>query len=188
MLRLVPIISIGLLILVILGGVLFWWPKLQDFSDKKEELTRKEIEVNQKKEYFVALNSLSDKLKGYSEELARIDSALPTDLSIPALFNFIQVSSSENGLVLENLTLGKTSSQKEMGGAKEISLSVSVSGSYSAFKNFLSALYKNVRMIEVNSIKFSSPAEDDLFEFNLALTTYSYLESKIEEEAGTPEL
>ncbi len=53
-----------------------------------------------------------------------------------------------------------------------LSISLSVTGSYSNFKKFLQAIYKNAKIIEVKSISFSSPQESDLFSINLSLETY----------------
>lgn len=181
--RLLPIISISLLVLLILGVVFLWWPKYQNFSDLKAELEKKERELEKKREYFTNLEALSKRLEGYPEELAKIDSALSVDPSIPALFNFIQKVSSENGLILESLSLGKiSSSQEEQVEIQKISLSASVTGSYSAFKNFLSTVYKNARLIEVESIKFPSLEGEDLFTFDFSLETYSYKGSKGREQ------
>jgi len=184
--RFILVISFFLLVFLILEGVLLWWPKLQDFLNLKEQLEVKEAEIKQKEEYFTELNSLSRKMKDYSEELAKIDSALPEDPSIPALFNFIQVKSSENGLILENLTLGKIGPSLDKPGVNQISFNISVSGSYFAFKNFLFILYKNVRIIDVSSIKFSSFGEEkrNLFVFDMSLVTYSYAGLEKEEKTG----
>ena len=184
--RLIIAISFLLLVFSILGGVFYCWPKFQDFLYLRIELKGKDTEIKQKEEYFSKLDSLSSKMINYPEELAKINSALPIDPSIPALFNFMQVVSSENGLILENLTLGSISPLSEKG-VNQISFNISVSGSYSAFKNLLSALYGNARMIDINSIGFSSNEEKDLFVFSIDLATYSYLEpkTKVEGPEGT---
>ena len=173
--RIIPIISILLLVLIILGGVFYWWPKYKEFRDLGIELKIKEEQVRQKEEYFAELRTIDERLEGYSEELAKIDSALPADPSIPALFNFIQQTSSENGLILEAINAPKISSLGGGSGEKiqEISFSISFSGSYSAFKNFLSAIYGTARLIEVKSVKFSSPEEGGtIFNFILELKTH----------------
>lgn len=182
MFRTIPILSISLIILLILGGVLLWWPKYQEFSDLRSEFTRKEKEIVRKEKYFSQLETLSKKLEEYPEELSKIDSALSLDPSIPALFNFFQKTSFESGLILQGLSLGKTSFSRELGGIQGISFSASVSGSYPAFKNFLSAIYKNSRIIEVESIGFSFPEEEDLFSFGLKLGTHFYQKLRPVEE------
>lgn len=179
--RLIPTISIFLLFFVVLGGYFFWWPEYQNFQNLRLMLENKKVQLEQAEEYLSELEALFDRLKGYGDELAKVDSALPLDPSIPALFNFIQKTSSENGLILKEMTLTKSSLEEatEKEEVQKIPFSVVVSGSYSGFKNFLSALYKNARIIEVNSVDFSSPSTPeeegiDLFVFSLGLETHSY--------------
>ncbi|MFH1656682.1 MAG: type 4a pilus biogenesis protein PilO [Candidatus Nealsonbacteria bacterium] len=184
--RLIYAIGFLILIITILLGFLIWWPKLQEFSILRDKLSFKDAEIEQKKEYFKNLSSISNKLTNYSEELVKIDSAFPVDPSVPELFNFIEVTSSENGLILETLTAGEFSQNTENQEINEISFNLVVLGSYSAFKNFLSAIYANTRMIDIESINFSAPEDEDLFSFNLNLNTYSHsgtreIKSDIEE-------
>lgn len=183
--RIIPIVIVGLLILLAIGGYFFWWPKYQDFGDKKLEVEGKETEIKQKEGYLSRLEVFSDKMSEYSDELAKIDSALPADPSIAALYIFLKTASSENGLILKDTDLGALYSSETLVTSEDriqkMPFSISVSGSYLAFKNFLSVVYRNTRLIEVNSISFSSPEEgEDLFTFNLALRTHAYQE--IEEE------
>lgn len=181
MFHILHIISACLLILVILGGVFLWRPQYQDFREKELEFQEKEMELEQKKEHYANLAGIYDELSEYEEELFKIDFALPQELSIPTLFYFIQKKSSENGLILKDMKVGKMpSGQSAEGVIQRISFSVSVSGSYSAFKNFLSTIYKNAKLIEVNSISFSSSEERiGLFDFNLTLSTHFYPKPKI---------
>lgn len=179
--RFIPIISIFLLFLVVFGGYFYWWPGYQHFQDLRAALAGKKGQLEQAEEYLLELKTLSNRLAEYEDELAKVDSALPDDPSIPALFNFIQKTSSENGLILKKIGLIKLSPEEIS--AKErivkIPFSVVVSGSYPAFKNFLLAVYKNARIIKVDSIDFSSSPilegkETGLFVFNLTLETQSF--------------
>jgi len=181
MFRLIPIISIFLLFFVVFGGYYLWWPQYQHFQDLRSGLAEKKAQLEQAEEYLSELKTLSNKLAGYKDELAKVDSALPLEPSIPALFNFIQKTSSENGLILKKINLAESSLEKipEEERIQRISFSITVSGSYSAFKNFLSAIYKNARMIEVNSVDFSSSTTSEeggtgLFTFDLNLKTHCY--------------
>jgi len=171
MIRLIPIISISLLLLVILGGVFLLKPQYEDLKGLKLELEMTTIDLEQKKAYYSKLNEIDEELEGHKADIAKIDSALPIDPSIPALFYFIQVTASENGLVLGNIK-GGTITQGEQ--FQDIPLSVSLLGSYNALKNFLNAIYKNSRMIETTSISFSSPTKGGDFTFALELKTHSF--------------
>lgn len=180
--RISPIISIGLLILLVLGGIFVYWPKYEKFKELNSELEIKDKAFAQKQEYFAKLNNLSKKLEDYKDQIAKIDSAFPQEISEPDLFNFIQKESSKNGLILKKIGSSRiVSSQSEGEAVQEISFSVSVSGSYSAFKNFLFTLYQNSRLIEVSSIKFSSKDKTDLLDFDLGLTTYYYPKPEVKE-------
>ncbi|MBZ9578059.1 type 4a pilus biogenesis protein PilO [Patescibacteria group bacterium] len=192
------IIIVSILILLIVGGYFLGWPKYQEFGDKKLEVEGKDTEIRQKQEYLSKLEVFSDRLSEYSDELAEIDFALPTEPSIAALFIFFQKISSENGLILKDTDLGELFSSEtpetpETPGTpgeriQKMPFSISVTGSYPALKNFLSVVYRNTRLIEVNSISFSFPEEEEgLFTFNLALETHAYQPKAEKEEAETPE-
>jgi len=174
--QIILIVLICLLTLLALGGYFLCWPKYQEFKGKKVELETKDEEIRLKKEYLSNLETLSERLSTYKEQLSKIDSALPEDSSVAALFNFLQKTSSENGLILTDIDVsGLFSLESSEERIQKMSFSISVSGSYSAFKNFLSAVYKNSRLIEVKSISFSSSEEgEDLFDFDLNLETQSY--------------
>jgi Tfp pilus assembly protein PilO len=190
--RTIPIIIVSFLILLIIGGYFLGWPKYQEFENKKLEVQGKDTEIKQKQEYLSKLEVFSDRLSEYSDELAEVDFALPIKPSIAALFIFFQKISSENGLIFKDTDLGGLFSSETTETPEEriqkMPFSISVMGSYPALKNFLSVVYKNTRLIEVNSISFSSPEEEEgLFTFNLALETHAYQPKAKKEEAETPE-
>jgi len=186
--RLIPIISIIALILLGAGGYFFCWPKYQEFKQQGTLLEEKNRALEEKNNYYLKLETLSNRIDAYKEELDKINSALPAEPSLPVLFDFMQKTSMENGLILGDISSSKgaISSLRSGGntGIEKVSLSIFLSGSYSAFKNFLSAIYKNSRLIEVDSVSFSSPTEGELFDFNLSLETYVFPKKEVE-KAGT---
>jgi Tfp pilus assembly protein PilO len=162
------LISVSLLI------IFFWWPKYQDFNNLRFEVREKKIQLENKEQYFSKLEGYSLKLKEYSSELSKINSALPEDPGIPDLFHFLEKTGSQNGLALEKVHLGKISPLEQNSEIKKTSLDLSFSGSYPAFKSFLSIVEKNARLIGVESISFSTPAKGEIFTFDLTIKTYSY--------------
>jgi Tfp pilus assembly protein PilO len=185
--RFIPIISVILLVILLVGGYFFWWPKYQEFRRQSAALEQETKALEQKNNYYSKLEEISNKLAAYKDEINKIDSALPAEASLPVLFDFIKKTSMENELILNSISpsgAGKSSSKynksnanteisaETAAGVEKISISISLSGAYPALKNFLSAIYKNARLIEVNSISFSSPSEADLFNFDLSLETY----------------
>jgi len=206
--RFIPIISVILLIVLLVGGYFFWWPKYQEFKEQGRILEQKARFLEQKNSYYSNLGTLYNKLDTYKENFDKIDSALPVEVSLPVLFDLIQNITSENGLVLNDISssvedtgsspteiseksaVGEEIKPDENSEIKKISLSLSLSSSYSSFKNLLSAIYKSARLFEVNSISFSSPEEKELkegpevkalFDFNLSLETYFLQKSEIQQ-------
>ena len=145
------------------------------YMELRKDLDNKDKELAEKTEYFAKLNSTLSKVKGYGEELAKVESAFPEDpdIAVPNLFNFMIEISSENGLILKGVTGDIKSLKLGELGLEEFPFSVSVSGSYADFKNFLSALHKNVRMINVETMRFSSgETRETIFDFSVSLITY----------------
>ena len=99
------IITVVLLALTLAWGIGFVWPKYQQLAilEKKNEI--KKTELQRKEEYLQELKKISQELKNYQSQLAKIDSALPADPGLAALFDFLQKASSQSGLVLTNIKI-----------------------------------------------------------------------------------
>lgn len=164
-------IVICLLLSLALGFFLVW-PKAQEFRHKKVDALKKESEFRNLKESLSEIRLLSQGLEEYSNELSKIETALPLRLSLPSLINELQKTASEHGLILKSYSLG--SFPKEESGIKEFSLSLGLSGSYSAFKDFLFVLERSSRLIELENVSFSSPEQGKPSDFNLGIKVYSY--------------
>ena len=165
------IIIITILATALAFGFFLTWPKYQDFRQISLELEQKKAELESKTAYYAEVKDIWSKLEGYDDALAKIDLAVTKTYSAPVLLNYFQQTTNETGLLLENLTLGSVAA---IGKVKEISFNLGASGSYSAFKSFLSALENSERLFKVKSIKLSSPEKEEGPSFNLDISTYSY--------------
>ncbi|MDI6591445.1 MAG: type 4a pilus biogenesis protein PilO [Patescibacteria group bacterium] len=148
-------------------------PQYQNLKSVQEEINQKRAEIKYSQEHFLKLNELSGELGKYSTQLSKIDSALPLSPSLPSLFGFLQKTSSESGLILKRFGEVTSESLPEREKIKEHSLPLALSGSYSSFKSFLSSLEKTARLIEIESLSFSS-LEGPPFNFNLKIKFHSY--------------
>jgi len=164
-----------LVISILIIGVFLVFPRCQDLRALRLEIGRRNTELQSKEKHISNLQEASQELEKYQLELSKIDSALPSSPSLPSLFNFLQKVSSQNGLILEEIGSFSVSVPEEKPEIKEISLNLGVSGSYSAFKNFLSTLEKSARLIEIESISFSTPEKKESpFSFDLKIKVHSY--------------
>ncbi len=141
--------------------------------EKRNE--EKRAEIRGREEYLSNLKKTAEDLKNYQIQLSKINSALPSDLELEVLLDFLQKASSQSGLVLKDIKPQLTQPSPDLEGIKESELTLAVSGVYSSFKNFLSVLEMTARLIEVKSISFSStPEKEGPQDFNLKIKVYSY--------------
>ena len=166
--------TIIIFLLLILGTIFFLWPKYQAFNNLKFEIKERKTELENKEKYFSELNNISSKLKDYSVEFSKIDSALATNAVAPEVINFLAQKSSQNGLILEKVDLGKISPMTKDSKIQMYPFNLSLSGFYPALRNFLSSLQQSAKLIEVDSVKFSEAEKGGIFSFDLKITTYSY--------------
>jgi len=169
-----------------IGGIIFGGnillPKYQDFQDLNKEIKGKERVLQYKEEYYRNLQAVETDIRKYEPELAKIDIALPDDPSIPSLFDFLQRSCSQSGLVINSMGSFSIAASSRYTGLQDVSLSLGVSGPYESLKNLLNVLEKTSRLMDVESISFSPLADEqgsksqskDLFGYQLAIKVYSY--------------
>ena len=170
------IITAACIFLILILGVGLVFPKNKELTILKASIENKQKMLQQEKEYFLGISQAKVELENYSEVLSKIDSALPDNPSMPSLLNFLQKASSQSGLVLKSISPFTISSSKESTSVniKQVQISLTVVGSYSSFKNFISILEKSARLIEIENVSFTSSKEGDLFNFNLRVKTHSY--------------
>jgi len=161
--------SIFFLIFSVLLFFLLISPKQVSLSTLNSELLQKKQEFESSDRSFQEILKTSERLKNYQEEISKVDSALPEDPSIPSLFNFIQKSSSQSGLLLENIG---SINVKEEGKLKKWTTNIKLKGDYSSFKNFVSILEKSARLIKVE--KISLLIEKETPTYNLTISFFSY--------------
>ncbi len=169
-------IAIAVILFIILIGIFYFVsPKYQEFTNLQAQISQKEAEYRGRSAYFTDIMNTYDKLKQKEEGLKKINSALPSELSIPDLIYFIQGKSFENGLIFRGANFLKTTLVKEGKKINETSIIIEVSGPYPAFKNFLQSLEKSARLIEVEDVYFVVQKEFvGILDFDLTVKVYSY--------------
>ena len=160
-------------LIVIAIAVLVLWPMYQGLEIVRSDIERERTEVQVKKEYVLKLDEIKAQLDDRQAEVSRIQTALPASPAVPSLFNYLQRTSSEYGLVLTEISPFAVSSSKTFTDLKETAFSIKVSGPYPSLKNFISTLEKSARLIEVENMTLS-PTQDESFNFNLSLKVFSY--------------
>jgi Tfp pilus assembly protein PilO len=160
--------------LVLVIGWLIIWPKFGEYSDLKQNIEIKQIELQYKEEYIAKLQSLKEKLEEKKDQVSKISSALPDENSTPSIYKFIEESASASGMALEGISPFSEAVSQINSRLNETSFSVNVSGSYPAFKSFLTALEKSARLFDMDSISLSMTSEEDIFKFQLGIKAFNY--------------
>ena len=173
-------IIVGLCLAILLAAG-FSVPKYRSLKLLQSNVKEKETELQTERKYFLEVDEAKEKLKEFEEELSKINSAIPLDPGLSSLGNFLQLAASQNGLVFKKILPSPSGSLKEefikkgfSPEIKETGVNLTVSGEYSAFKNFLSSLEKTARMTEIESITFSGSEKGAPIDFNLKIKVYSY--------------
>jgi len=170
-----PIAIAVIVFLALLAGFYLTLPKYRQFRDLQTELSKKEAEYQSKAAYFSQVNYTLREIKKDPETLTKIDTALPEKFSLASLIYFLQKKTAENGLILKKATLTRASAAGTGSALKEASFSLELLGSYASLKNFLSALEKSSRLIEVGDISFSSREKfQQTYSFNMIIKVNSY--------------
>ncbi|MDP3995983.1 MAG: type 4a pilus biogenesis protein PilO [bacterium] len=159
-------------LIVIAVSFFVLWPNFQELKVARADIEKKEAELESRREYLQTLEEIKTELEKNKEGLSKINTALPSDPSVPSLFNYLQKVASESGLILAEISPFTVFPSGVSSDLREITFNVKISGSYSSAKNFISTLEKSARLIEIESISLF-PTEDGSFDFSLKLKSFS---------------
>lgn len=171
-------IVIALTIFIIILLVFFLVvPEYKIFKSLQTDLAEKTAEFRAEFDYYAAVAKTYDDLQGRQDDIKKIDDALPQDSNLGKLVYFLQETAKENGLMVKNLFLSKSSQASSAvnnsNSIKDMVFSMDLSGDYASLENFLVALENSSRIFEVTNISFGSSASQ-AYSFSLQIKTYSY--------------
>ncbi len=159
-------------LIVIAVSFFVLWPNFQELKVVQANIEKKEAEFKSKREYLQILEEIKAELEESKEELLKINTALPSDPSVPSLFNYLQSVASGSGLIVAEISPFAVSPSGVFSDLKEITFNIKISGSYSSVKSFILTLERTARLIEIESISLS-PTGDGSFGFSFKLKTFS---------------
>lgn len=173
-------IAVMLFIILVLGFYLVL-PKYRVFQDLLVRLGEKEAEYQGKAAYFVEVTKTYKELMQYQDSLKKIETALPDSFLTAPIINFFYQKGVENGLIIQKISISKGGQSSVNTKMKETNISLSLFGSYAAFKTFLSSLERSARLIEGENISFAvtppslaNPAMQETYPIKLDIKVYSY--------------
>ena len=160
------------------------------------ELRDKNKEIEKLKNLSNEIESIKANYDSIAEEAEKVLLTLPDEKDIPQLLVQFEKIAKNNGLLLESIEFGEIVKRKEsdfietvddykgISQSKKIlsvfptsSVLIKITGSYSAFKNYIKALEKNVRSMDIYSISFANDnksllIDPSIFKFDLGINVY----------------
>lgn len=197
----IPIILIGI---AIAGFFMFTSPLFKDISVLREQIASYNEALNNSKALDAERDKLTQKYNTINtENLLKLEKLLPDNVNNIRLILEIEKIASPYGMVLKDVKYDSTS-QKDAGiegetdnakpartisqsGLSQVSpkdygiwdLEFSTQGTYNNFINFVKDLEKNLRIVDISSIEFSSsvgtglnPSFSEAYKYSFKIKTY----------------
>ncbi len=168
---------------LITAVVVFWqWtmPYWNDVKILSNEKTAFDESLTNSRQLQTIRDDLLSKYNGISQEnLGRLDKLFPSSFDPASIIMMLEDRSASRGMFLKRIDAKETDKPDSATSAlgipappyKTISLVFSVSGPYSSFIGLISDLEKSLRLVDIQSVAFSSAATD-VYEFNVEAKTY----------------
>jgi len=149
-------------LLVAIAGIIFWVllvPTYDNIMAQREAITERADILKNRGNIITNINALTQEYVNKSVDITRFAAIVPAQKSVPEIISSIQTLATQNGLQLTTITLSG-GANKNTNSYQEQSIDLGLAGSYPAFKSFLMALEKNIRLIDIISLD-ASPTSDN---------------------------
>ena len=173
------VIGITLFVILLLAYFLVY-PEYQNFKDLQTDLGVKKAEYTAKFDYYSSISATYAELRSQSENVERIDEALPAEQVLGDLVYYLQEQVTKSGLALKSLYLSKSSNSTVENTVKDMTISLSLAGNYDGLGSLISYLQNSARLFEVESISFGSAGEgtssgsQSIYSFSMQVKTHTY--------------
>jgi Tfp pilus assembly protein PilO len=161
--------------LIAVAGILFWiltMPTYDRMSANREALAERTALLEGRSAIINNIKSLIKEYTAHADEIKRFASIVPPQKSAAEIVSAIQTIAVQNGVQLSTLAVGPTLGDNQTP-YQDQTIDIGINGSYPAFKSFLGALEKNIRVIDITSIDASPTTEDSpIISFRLKGTAY----------------
>jgi len=189
------LINAGIFLAIILVAWLLVWGKISQLRSIQAQITARLGTITLEKQVIQKLNSISQVLDTQKSNVERLNQAIPTEDQQPEILSMIENISSQNGLNLISLDITTPEEAPLPSGVKarnlpikkqllkQLQVTTNLEGNYASLKNWLTAMEKNLRIMDVNKITFkikesltttnvTGPTIDPTFDFAIDTTTY----------------
>jgi len=184
---LIIILSLGLVAIVVFLDV----PGVQGILDKRKEIEIQKQKLIEKQELLAKVQKLTRLYEENKESVEMTEYIVSSSEDFPNLIVELESLVFEQGLILEKIDIStvqkeraarqqaETQEQEKPQDYNTLAVTIRLTGTYEAFKNFLQALEENIRLMDIGSVGFKSAQSEEetetgprIFEFNVTLSVY----------------
>lgn len=148
--------------LIAVAGILIWLVAVPQY----DAVVAKRLALQERAEVLSDRSALITKIEGFAKKYAenavaieRYASIVPARKSAPELVSSLQTLANSNGLQLTTLALA-TNAKETKNPYESQSVDIGLTGGYPSFKSFLTALERNIRIIDITSIDANPTSEN----------------------------
>ena len=148
--------------LIAIAGILFWtllMPAYDNVMAQREAIAQRTDIIKSRTDIINNIKTLTQEYTDRSTDIARFASIVPAQKSAPELISSLQALATQNGLQLTTFALSGGTNQ-DTNPYQGQSIDLGLNGNYLAFKSFLMALERNIRLIDIISINASPTSEN----------------------------
>ena len=149
--------------LVAIAGILFWtllMPAYDNVMAQRDAIAERADIIKERTDIIANIKTLTLEYANRSTDIARFASIVPAQKSAPELISSIQALATQNGLQLTTIALSGGTTNQDVNPYQGQPIDLGLNGDYLAFKSFLIALERNIRLIDIISISASPTSEN----------------------------
>jgi Tfp pilus assembly protein PilO len=170
------ITAVLLVVISIVLGYFLVWPKWNDYKLTKASLADALAAQEQLKKGQQDLNAFLAEYNQHSNDATRVNQALPlSETQLHNVLNDLDTITKASGITLGQFSILDTQGSDNLGAAtysiQSLDLSLTGSGTYSSFRNFIGSLENNLRIMDIKNATLSA-GEGTQVQFNLEFRTY----------------
>lgn len=177
-----------LIMLFVASGYFVLSPLIATFKQVNLEVSSTLVQKEGAEAYLASLNRSIRAAETISpESMKRIDEALPKEVNIPVLMKTFLLLAKNNGVKMDSIQFSSEQASSEStayGGYSLASVRASASitaPGYLVMRRYLEDLQKNIRLLDVESIKVDGNQDTGEMSYTLELKTYF-----LQKRAGAP--
>ncbi|HVZ11076.1 MAG TPA: type 4a pilus biogenesis protein PilO [Candidatus Paceibacterota bacterium] len=163
-------------LIVVAAAFIFWsfvMPGYDHISAAREAVSAREAELTQRTSLIDQINDWAQQYSQRSADVSRFSYIVPENKSSAELVSMLETIVRQSGLTLNGISLGNIDPNNQGAAYQTQGIDLTITGTYSAFRSFLSALEQNIRIIDITSINGAPVgAESSDIQFRLKANTY----------------